>query len=85
MLQTNFICTDSKLICAKETLVIGGRNAGLICFSIAECNHCLRYHGAAAVGYSALKSGSDSRRLSACTGCADEKEANNTRNRSVRR
>ena len=32
MLQTNLVGTDSKLIRAKETLVIGGGDAGLICF-----------------------------------------------------
>src|ERR1039457_1097306 len=85
MLQTNLICTDSKLICAKETLVIGGRDAGLICFSVAERNHRLRYQGAAAVAYSTLKSRSNSRSLSASTDCADEKKAYDTPNRIVGR
>jgi len=71
-LQTNLIGTDSKLVAAKETPIIGHYGARLICQSVAECNRRLRYHGAAAVAYGPVKSRSNSRSLSGSLSRAEQ-------------
>src|ERR1700730_6389509 len=79
--KTNLVCTDSKLICAKETLPIGTCDAGLICLGVAQCNRRLRYQGSAAIAHRTLKSRANFRSLSTHTDCAYE--SNRARDRKV--
>jgi hypothetical protein len=72
MLQTNFICADTKLIRAKEALIIGRYSARLISQSIAKCSAGSRDYGAAAVAHRPLKSSADFRTLSASIGPAKQ-------------
>jgi hypothetical protein len=71
-LQTNLICTDTKLICPKETLIIGRYSARLICQSIAKRGGRPRDDGTAAVSDRPLKRSANFRKLSAYTSGAKD-------------
>jgi hypothetical protein len=72
MLQTNLICSGIKLLSAKKTVIIGRKVARVICQSIAKCGARTWDHSAAAIVHSPLKSGANSRNLSASTNSAKQ-------------
>jgi len=57
-----------KLLCSEEALLVSFYIARLICQRIAKGDLCLENNSTTAVGHSTLNCGSNSRRLSRCTG-----------------
>jgi hypothetical protein len=74
-LQTNLICSNTKLIGTKETLIIGCYSARLIRQSIAKRGGRARDDGTAAVAHSPFQSSADFRQLSVRIGSAKQRGA----------
>src|SRR6266576_1639435 len=64
LFHSHFISADSKLLCSKEALLISCYSTRLIGQRIVQCNSRVGNDSAAGVAHNALKSCSDSRRLS---------------------
>src|SRR6266566_1798848 len=64
LFHSHFIGAGSKLLCSKETLLVSCYGTNLISQRIAERNFRVGNNSAAGVGDNALKSCSNSRRLS---------------------
>src|SRR5260370_4715402 len=72
LFHAHFIRADSKLLRSKETLLISCYSARLIGQRVVQSNFRVGNDGAAAVAHSALKSCSNSRRLSGSVSCAEQ-------------
>ena len=75
LFHANFVSTDSKLLCPKETLRISADTAGLIRQRVVQRNFRAGNDGAGGVAHNALKSRSNSGRLSMCTDRAKQKHS----------
>src|SRR6267378_2343719 len=64
LFHSHFIGADRKLLCSKETLLIRCYSTGLVDQRVVERNFRVGNDGAAGVAHHALKSCSNSRRLS---------------------
>jgi hypothetical protein len=74
LFHPDFVSTDSKLFCPKETLPIRAYTARLIRQRVVQRNLRVGNDSAGGVAYNALKDRSDSRRLSVRIGSAKQKQ-----------